>query len=533
MWRYRTLILGLGLSLFCLSFSLVKPSGEDLKLIKVISGSITPKSIVHSGRGLFFAQNMMYRHSVTVYNRNFQLVKTINDRVRLSDFNELGYSGYHRGAPVEVSFSPDHRFAYISNYQMYGQGFNAPGSDDCDREATLDHSYLYRVNMDGFEIDQVIRVGSVPKFLSATPDGKLVLTTNWCSGDLSVVDTELGVEVHRIGLGDYPRGIAIDAKSRYAYVTVMGEDRLAVIRLSDYSIRWINQVGSKPRHVCLDPSGRYLYLTLSREGSVAKLDLVKEEVVAKVNTGKEPRTMVLTPDGSYLYVVNYESNTLSKIATHNMEEVSRLPTRPKPIGVTFDPISHRIWVACYGGSIMIFEDLRYVNPDQQKELLGTGTSTPASVPGRSLTTVPGAVQEKPSELYYIQKDEASQEAPVQMTTRERNIPAKPPIQPKKAGPASTSGKQPPPPSQPSPATKLSYFVIVGSYAHHSAAQNVVDDLQRKGYPAKVLPNGQGRFRVGCQGFSTLKEARQNIGAIKAKLNGPAWILNIQTGQPAQ
>ena len=40
---------------------------RHLVLYKVIGGFISPKSVVSSNAGLVFANNMMYRHSVTVY----------------------------------------------------------------------------------------------------------------------------------------------------------------------------------------------------------------------------------------------------------------------------------------------------------------------------------------------------------------------------------------------------------------------------------------------------------------------------------
>jgi hypothetical protein len=29
---------------------------------------------------------------------------------------------------------------------------------------------------------------------------------------------------------------------------------------------------------------------------------------------------------------------------------------PSPIGVTYDSKTHRVWVACYSGSILVFQD---------------------------------------------------------------------------------------------------------------------------------------------------------------------------------
>ena len=67
-----------------------RPSDKArLKLRAVISGNISPKSVVSSGAGYVTAQNMMYRHSVTVYDvRTLKLVKTISDAVNL---RALGY----------------------------------------------------------------------------------------------------------------------------------------------------------------------------------------------------------------------------------------------------------------------------------------------------------------------------------------------------------------------------------------------------------------------------------------------------------
>jgi hypothetical protein len=92
---------------------LLRPPSDQgrLELRKVITGEISPKSVVASGTGLFFAQNMMYRHTVTVYNRRGRLVNTIPDTVDLSEFGFEECEGEHRGAPVGAAFSPDGRYA--------------------------------------------------------------------------------------------------------------------------------------------------------------------------------------------------------------------------------------------------------------------------------------------------------------------------------------------------------------------------------------------------------------------------------------
>ena len=73
-----------------------RPPSSDGRLEKVetITGDISPKSVVASGTGLVFAQNMMYTHTVTVYDRDGELVTTIPDAVDLVAFGVDGPPGH-------------------------------------------------------------------------------------------------------------------------------------------------------------------------------------------------------------------------------------------------------------------------------------------------------------------------------------------------------------------------------------------------------------------------------------------------------
>ena len=341
---------------------IVAPAGpptpdRTMSLVRTISGDISPKSVVASGRGQVFAENMMYKHSITVYGSDGELQKTIPDTVDLAAFGHPEYTGSsYQGAPVEAAFTPDGRYAYVSNYAMYGKGFGPEGTDSCTAASKIDSSFLYRVDTQTLAIDQVIAVGRVPKYLAVTPDGSTVLVSNWCSMDLSVVDTATAKEVKRIPLGPHPRGIAVAADGSVAYVAIMGGTDVAKISLPGLSVGWIRGVGGAPRHLVLTPDGRTLLATLNRDGKVAKIDTATGRVVARVSTGSAPRSMAISTDGLSVYVVNYESSTVSKIRIDDMKELQTLPTQHHPIGITYDAHTGSVWVACYVGTIMVFAD---------------------------------------------------------------------------------------------------------------------------------------------------------------------------------
>lgn len=327
---------------------------RKMTLIKTITGNISPKSIVKANNGQFWAQNMMYNHTNTVYNRKFELIKTLSDNINLADFAYTNLRGIYKGSPVEVAFSNDGNFAYVTNYKMYGKGFENPGSDICSPENNHDNSFVYKIDTRTFKTTKAIKVGSVPKFIAVSPNGAYILVTNWCSYDVSVIDAKSDKESRRIKLGKYPRGIVIDAN--YAYIVIMGSTSIAKIALNDFSLTWISSVGISPRHLSLDPYGNYIYATLNGEGKVAKIDLKTNKVLQKITTGNAPRSMDISEDGEYLYIVNYYLNTLSKIRTKDMKVIDTIKTNNQPIGITYDNENRQIWVACYSGSIQIFQN---------------------------------------------------------------------------------------------------------------------------------------------------------------------------------
>lgn len=332
---------------------IVSPS---MKLIKTINGSISPKSVRSSGDGVVSAHNMMYRHSVTVYDaKTFELLHTIPDSVSLKDFGASNNSGTYKGAPVEGSFSPDGKYLYVSNYAMYGKGYNKEGHDTCSPADGYDKSFVYRINRATYQIDSIYPVGSVPKVVEVTPDNKYVLAANWCSYTVSVISVEKNKVVKTIKIGRYPRGIAISNDSTKAYVAEMGGNRIHVIDLQDFSTSFI-PIGSNPRAIVLSPDNSTMYVTMNLSGRVASWNLITNKPGKSVRTGEAARSLAISSDGSSLYVVNFKSDTMSRVRTTDMKVTQNIKVCNEPIGITYDVPTGNTWVACYKGQIKIFSN---------------------------------------------------------------------------------------------------------------------------------------------------------------------------------
>ena len=334
----------------------VVSADTKMSLVKTITGNISPKSVRSSGSGLVSAHNMMYRHSVTIYDANtFELVSTVPDSVQLSKYGYSKYSSIYKGSPVEGAYSPDGKYLYVTNYAMYGKGFNREGHDICSPASGYDTSFLYRVNLANYEIDNVYPVGSVPKVVEVTPDNKFVLVSNWCSYDLKVISVDSQKVVKTIKIGRYPRGIAVSNDSKFAYVAEMGGNQIHVINLEDFSKTYI-PIGSNPRAIVLSPDNSMMYVTMNLSGKVASWDLLNNKAGKSVKTGKAARSLAISSDGTALFVVNFISNTISKVRTSDMKVFQSIKACNEPIGITYDSPTSRTWVACYGGAIKIYDN---------------------------------------------------------------------------------------------------------------------------------------------------------------------------------
>ncbi|WP_298750576.1 YncE family protein [uncultured Serinicoccus sp.] len=328
-----------------------------LEQVDYLTGGLTPKSVMASGHGLMIANNMMYSHTSTVFDSTTrEQVEVLEDGVDLAAFGIEGHPGVSQGSPVEAVWTEDGRYAYVSQYTMYGQNFGVEGFDACTRDSGVGPSFVYRFDAQEMAWDQVFQVGAVPKYLALSPDQRTLLVSNWCDATLSVVDTEKGEETGTVELAAAPRGLAIMPDNRTVYAVAMYADELYKVDLAEGTAEVVMQTPSRPRHLNLADEGRTLYLTTSGGNAILKMDTATDEVVDEAAPGAEPRSVALSPDEKALYVVNYDEASVSKIRTSDMEVIDTVGVDANPIGIDYDPVTHTVWVACYGGSIYVFDD---------------------------------------------------------------------------------------------------------------------------------------------------------------------------------
>ncbi|MGB1104091.1 MAG: hypothetical protein ACPG21_10740 [Crocinitomicaceae bacterium] len=473
--------------LFCFSTGYGQEE-THIRKKKEIAGGISPKSVAISPNGQVSAQNMMYRHSVTIYNDNGDLLYKIKDDVNLSKFGFSNYSNETvKGAPVEGAYTSDGKFLWVSNYLMEGSDFQNRGCDNC-LGTEYDPGFLYKINTSDGQIEQVVKVGSVPKHLAISTNDSLLIVSNWVSSDISIIDLQQEKEVKRIHVGPHPRGVAIDENVSRAFVAIMGSSKLAVVDLKTDSVSYIRDIGKAPRSLILGANDSILYVSLNSENKVVKHNLLtNENSFCKTSGG--PRSMTLSPDEKYIYVVNYFDDKFTKIDTKTMTVVAEVGTTSKPIGICANWQKGEIWIACYSGKIEIFRDFQLIPPSNENWLAyslsllpkidsNTITASSSNLESDILSiNTPSRLKGKPRANIDIQKHEIM---PIEST--------------------------------------CDYHIIIGAFSVAENAASKMTELISKGYSASVIKGKYNYVSIACT--SSLDEAEKEKARIQSI--DPAW-----------
>lgn len=483
-----------------------------------IKDGIAPKSVVSSGSGLFSAQNMMYRHTVTLYNQSGELLAKINDDVRLSSFGINNYgTDKLRGAPVEGAFTKDGKYLWVSNYHMSGEEFTNPGCDDCIGK-DFDPSFLYKIDTENYTIDNVIEVGSVPKFLAISEDEKILIVSNWVSSDVSIIDLETETEVKRVTVGAHPRGVAITQDSKLAYVTVMGSTKIAAINLEDYSVDYVTNVGRSPRSVILADNDSTLYVSLNSSNEILKYNrFSKNKSYCKTEGG--PRSMTLSPDEKSLYVVNYFEDVFTKINTDSMQVEAVIPTSSKPIGICGNWESSEIWVACYSGKIEVFKDFKLEKELHPPSLFGL--ELPSINFNSSLLTDTTSIIDTVMVDSSLIAEKPKETILLAITPRVEYRPERP-LKPVPEPVATNKGSNIDNAENNEP---CSFHIIIGAFSQKENAEKKKTELTKQGYPAKVIIGSQYNY-VSIDCYANKETAEQGKTNFREKSDEfkSAWIL---------
>ncbi len=149
-----------------------------------------------------------------------------------------------------------------------------------------------------------IPVGNNPDSLAITPDGKTVYVANAnygclvdpnCSGTVTPIDTATNTAGTPITVGTYPRVIAITPDGKTAYVVNIDAGTVIPIATATNTAAAPITVGSQPFAIAITPDGKTAYVANSLSGTVTPIDTATNTAGTPITVGNRPDAIAITP----------------------------------------------------------------------------------------------------------------------------------------------------------------------------------------------------------------------------------------------
>ncbi|MCD4814601.1 hypothetical protein K8S19_13035 [bacterium] len=102
------------------------------------------------------------------------------------------------------------------------------------------------------------------------------------------------------------------------------------------------QLGRYPQHIAFSRDGRRAYITLKGENAVAVVDTKKREKIMDIPVGIYPKDIIIS--GNTACVSNFGSQDISMIDIEKNKEVARIKVRKNPNSLSIH--KNTLWVSC-------------------------------------------------------------------------------------------------------------------------------------------------------------------------------------------
>lgn len=182
-------------------------------------------------------------------------------------------------------------------------------------------------------------LGGVIQGVKLDPAGTFGLAVDASQGSVYVLNVDTHKVLKKIEVGKIPHNIIFSRNGDIAYVTIQGEDKIAVIDMKSLKVvRDIHVNDMKtPHNLDLTASGQRLWIRShsmpDRNGTVVLLDLKSGKTLAHFRVGHFHGGMDVIPGNRYAATTNIGGNTAEVFTIANPHLVKQLDVGEGPHGV--------------------------------------------------------------------------------------------------------------------------------------------------------------------------------------------------------
>jgi DNA-binding beta-propeller fold protein YncE len=287
---------------------------------------------------------------------------------------ENGEVNQFAGKPVEAALSHGGKYLWVPYYRR-----------DFDPSSTSP-SAVAIIEVATQKIVRVMPTGPIPKYVTASKNGRWVAVTHWGDNTVGLIDVAhaavedfryvrrlvVGTPLPLDGLdgvdrdaecGSCLRGTVFTPDGRTLLVARMGDGGIAGFDVP--SGRYLGSVvglPEGPRHLTLSSRAIWLFLSSNEAGIVSRTNLAPMVAALRRAKGKDiswkswkavavgegARTIALTGDNRYLFAAVNKASEIVVVDAARMKVVARVAADGFPVGLALSPDGRRLWATAQG-----------------------------------------------------------------------------------------------------------------------------------------------------------------------------------------
>ena len=163
---------------------------------------------------------------------------------------------------------------------------------------------LLSIDPKALRVRSGIDIGSSPAHVVCDSKGRLAYVTLSGENAVAVVDVASMRRLAKIPVGRYPHGLRMSSDDRTLFVANVRDDDISVVDVRARRLVRNIAVGGSPNQVAVSPDGKMVYATLSNTNEVVRVNVAQGRVTKRLRLGLNPAQVTITNDGKELVVAN-------------------------------------------------------------------------------------------------------------------------------------------------------------------------------------------------------------------------------------
>ena len=194
--------------------------------------------------------------------------------------------------------------------------------------------------------------------VEVAPDVKKVYTSDWFENKIGVVDLERLKLIKKIATEAKPVGIAYAAPFHKIYVSDEMAKAEAFVNVTADEIIKTLHFDSETGNVRYDPVSRHILVNLQDKNAVSEIDPASDREIAQYPVGecRGNHGMALDPEHRLAFLACEDNSLMTVFSLESHQPVASLPMAEGGDVIAYDPGLGRIYVACYSGTISVFQE---------------------------------------------------------------------------------------------------------------------------------------------------------------------------------